>query len=172
MICRVPVVDYRPTGTKAGWWRRDWGYEPASDYSTGRRPDSPFSPFSHGPRSRLAGADEIAIIPPHCPSLVDGASQVARRLTLLAKDGCRFLPALQLSAITLALACGCQNDGELANPNEGLAKSLAPRNVDDYARQRNISRDQAQRELQDAVGKRDTAEAVKNVDEAGVVTDN
>jgi len=121
-------------------------------------------------KSHLAGPGEIAMIPPHCSSLVDGASQVARRLIVLVKGGCKFLHALRFSAVTLALACGCQNDGELANPSQGLARSLAPRSVDDYARQRNISREQAQRELQDAVSKRDAAEAEKNIDEAGVVT--
>lgn len=91
---------------------------------------------------------------------------MASRLTVLAKSAYRFLPALRLSVIMLAFACGCQNDGELSN--EGHPQLLAPRSVDDYARRRNISNDQAQRELQDAVSKRDAVEAVKNIDEVGV----
>ncbi|HEV3343818.1 MAG TPA: hypothetical protein VG125_25820 [Pirellulales bacterium] len=110
--------------------------------------------------------------PPHCFSLVDGASQVASRLTVLSKGGCRLFPALRLSAVTLALACGCQNDGELANPNEGLAKSLAPPNIDGYAPATSASRDQARRQAREAESKRDAAQAEKDIEEAGVRTDN
>ena len=95
---------------------------------------------------------------------------MASRLTVLAKGAYRFLPALRLSVVALAFAGGCQNDGELANRNDGLAQSLAPRSVDDHSRKRNISSDQARRELQDAASKRDAENAVRNVDEIGVTT--
>jgi hypothetical protein len=72
--------------------------------------------------------------------------------------------------ITLAFAGGCQNDGELADRNDGFAQSLAPRSVEQYARQRNVSNDQARRELQEAVSKRDARQAVQNVDDVGVTT--
>ena len=94
---------------------------------------------------------------------------MASRLTSLAKRASRFFPALRLSVVTLAFACGCQNDGEMANRKAG-PQLLAPRSVEQYARQRNISNDQARRELQDAVGKRDAQQAVQNVDDVGVTS--
>ncbi|HWB09410.1 MAG TPA: hypothetical protein VG826_09310 [Pirellulales bacterium] len=95
---------------------------------------------------------------------------MAGRLTFSTQRASGFLPALRLSAVVFAFACGCQNDGELANRNDGLAQSLTPQGVDAYARQRNIPKDQARRELQEAMSKRDADEAVKNIDEAGVTT--
>jgi hypothetical protein len=72
----------------------------------------------------------------------------------------------------LLLTSGCQNDGELANSGKGLSgAALAPRSVEEYARQRNISNDQARHELQAAVSKRDADEAIKNIDDVGVKTE-
>jgi hypothetical protein len=97
---------------------------------------------------------------------------VASCLTVLAKGKFRFFSALSLAVVLLASG-GCQNNGALNNAREGMnASVLAPRSVEDYARQRNISNDQARRELQAAVSKRDADEALKNADDAGVTTES
>jgi hypothetical protein len=110
------------------------------------------------------------MIPPHYLSLCRWSVTVASRLIFSAKRASRFLPALRLSAVVFAFACGCQNDGELGSRSDGMARSLAPQSVEEYARRRNISKDQARREVQEAVSKRDADEAVRNIDEVGVTT--
>lgn len=93
---------------------------------------------------------------------------MASRLSVMAKQVFRTFCGLGLSTALLASSGGCQNDGELARANRSAGSALAPRSVDEYARQRNISNDQARREIQAAVSKRDADEAVKNIDDAGI----
>lgn len=93
---------------------------------------------------------------------------MASRVTVVVKKIFRPLCGLCLGTALLASSGGCQNDGELARTNNSAGSALAPRSVDDYARQRNISNDQARRELQAAVSKRDADEAIKNIDDAGI----
>jgi hypothetical protein len=92
---------------------------------------------------------------------------VTSRPNVLAKGLSRFLTAVNASVVFLALTGGCQNDGELAN-RAGAGAMLAPQSVEDYARRRNITTDQARRELQEAQSKRDADQAIQNIDDVGV----
>ena len=93
---------------------------------------------------------------------------MANRLTVVTKKLIQPLCGLCLVTALLALSGGCQNDGELANASNSAGRALAPRSFEEYARQRNISNDQARQELQAAASKRDADAAIKNIDEAGI----
>ena len=105
---------------------------------------------------------------PHCCVDPLGSIIVANRPTVLVKEIFRPVCGLCLGTALLALSVGCQNDGELANANNSAGRALAPRSIEEYARQRNISNDQARQEVQAAVSKRDADQALKNIDDAGI----
>jgi hypothetical protein len=94
---------------------------------------------------------------------------VTTRSITMDKSISRLAPALRRTAFSavLALAGGCQSEGELANTKNGIGGALAPLSVQQYAKQRGISDQQARQELQQKVGEHDEEQAVRNIDEVG-----
>lgn len=90
--------------------------------------------------------------PPEPPSVISAVFTTLRRAAPWA---------------ALAFVAGCQSDGEMVDSGRGRASMLAPTSVQEYARQKGISNEQARHELQQKVNDGDSAEAVKNIDEVG-----
>lgn len=75
--------------------------------------------------------------------------------------------ASALLMLTL-LAAGCSADDGAKRPMS-VGRALTPQNVDQYARQRGISTQQAQQELQQQVSDYDAQKAVADADQNGVI---
>jgi hypothetical protein len=123
-------------------------------------------------KSRLAPPGPVAMMPPRlhfhffsCPEAI----VVFHRSPEPPSFRSAIFATLRRAApwTVLALVTGCQSDGEMVDSGRGRAGLLAPTSVQEYARQKGISNDQARHELQQKVNDGDAADAVKNIDEAG-----